>query len=232
MRLTGLEAAERFVFRHHPHCTLAVLGGSGGRRQDTAGSDLDLVIVDDEAPWAYRKTLREEDWLVEQFVLTSDSFRDLFDAGVHAANPTLQRMLTEGVLLRCEEAAERILKEAQDDLAAGPMPWSSGERDAQRYWITDLWEDVKDASCSVEQCFALHRLTIVLSEFHLRVNKQWIAEGKHLYRELKAFDGRMASALEQALQTFYGQGDLGAYEEVVAATLAPYGGLLREGYEE
>lgn len=232
MRIRGIEAAKLLVANNFPKCSLAVLSGSSGRNENNEHSDLDIVILDDTAEYAYRKTLKTYNWIVEYFVLTSSSYRDIFNEGIQAANPSLQRMLDEGRIIKCDECGARIIEEARSDLSYGPMLWSSDEIDEHRYLITDLLEDIKGGGPSAELWFTVNRLTVALCEFHLRVNRQWIAEGKHLFRALKKFDHDMALALESSLEAFYLGSNYAPLEKLIRKTLEPYGGMLLEGFEQ
>ncbi|RUT35660.1 nucleotidyltransferase domain-containing protein [Paenibacillus zeisoli] len=232
MRIQGRAAAEQFIQINFPKCSLAVLGGSGSRSDPNIHSDLDIVIVDDTAEMACHKTIKEYDWIIECFVLTSYSYRDIFNEGIYAANPSLQRMLVEGHVIKCEEEGIHVLEEARTDLAYGPMPWSLNEINFQRYVITDLLEDIRGGESTVELWFSVNRLVVTCCEFHLRVNQQWIGEGKHLFRALKTFDPAMADNLDTALQAVYLRRDLSPIETLVSRTLEPYGGTLLDGFEQ
>lgn len=232
MRIQGREAAELFVHNNFPKCSLAVLGGSSSRNDTNAHSDLDIVILDDTTEIAYHKTIKAYDWIIECFVLTSSSYRDIFNEGIYAANPSLQRMLNEGHIIRCEEDGLRVIEEAQTDLDFGPMPWSLNEINLQRYVITDLLEDLRGGEPTTELWFIVNRLVVALCEFHLRVHQQWIGEGKHLFRALKSFDPNIAESLDSALQAFYLRMNCDPLEALILRTLGPYGGTILDGFEQ
>ncbi|MNO07980.1 hypothetical protein D3C81_2304070 [compost metagenome] len=59
-----------------------------------------------------------------------------------------------------------------------------------------------------------------------------MSEGKHLFRALKSFDLSMADALDLALQSLYLKGDPVPLEALILSTLAPYGGILLDGFEQ
>ncbi|MNS34044.1 hypothetical protein D3C72_661660 [compost metagenome] len=232
MRIQGREAAELFVLDNFPKCSLAILGGSGSRNDHNIHSDLDIVIVDDTTGIACQKTIKAYDWIIECFVLTSSSYRDIFNEGIYAANPSLQRMLNEGQIIKSDEDGVRVIEEARTDLAYGPIPWSLNEIDFHRYVITDLLEDLRGGEPTPELWFIVNRLVVALCEFHLRVNQQWIGEGKHLFRALKSFDPIMAESLDSALQAFYSGMDCDPFEALILRTLGPYGGTLLDGFEQ
>lgn len=230
MQVSALEAAKKYVEQYHPTCLLAVLGGSGSRDQLNPHSDLDLVILDDDAEEPYRKTSQFGAWLVECFIITSMDYRSLFDEGIMSANPALQRMLVEGIELYCDKVAEKLICEAKRDLEYGPMSWTESEIDHARYTLTELIHDLQGSQERTESWFIANRLVTLLAEFHLRVHRQWIGEGKHLYRQLNSFDSEIASRLEVALETFYSHHRPDPLISLCLDTLTPYGGPLLDGF--
>lgn len=225
-------AAQRFVEQYCASCSLAVLGGSASRGEHTAGSDLDLVIFDNHSDEPGRRTTSAYGWILEIFILTEAAYRDMFDEGIDSANPALQRMIAEGVVLHSDSAGLKLIEEARADLDYGPMSWSTSELDLARYMITDQIEDLRGGSDLCESWFIAGKLSQLLCEFHLRVHRQWIGEGKHLYRYLKSFDPDLAQALESSLAALYRVGQCDSLVELCISCLSPYGGLLREGFEQ
>lgn len=232
IRKQVLAVAERLVQQHFPACSLAVLGGSVAKDQATLYSDLDMVIYDNSKQFPFRKTIMASGWVVELFILNSLSYRDIFDAGIHEGNPTLQRIVVEGEIIWADEEGHRIVGEARADLDYGPMPWGDYELEQARYEIT---EHIHDLQGSVQRCetwFVVNRLSEALCKLALRANGQWIGEGKHLIRNLREFDPEKATTLERALAELYQNDAIGQLIELSLQWLVPYGGPLREGYEE
>lgn len=228
-----MEVAERLIRREYPDCLLAVLGGSAGRGEHNEFSDLDIVVVDDEVTDSYeRKTIEAEGWVVELFFLNPSGYRAIFDEGVMAANPTLQRILAEGRIIVSTPAGMEVREEARMDLEYGPLPLTTYDLDAGRYMITEHMMDFKGARKWVEVWFAAQKLTTQLSEFLLRANNRWIGEGKTLFRMLAAFDAKTAADLEYALEMLYRHDRKEELLELATRLLEPYGGPYLVGYEE
>lgn len=232
VRKDALEAAKCLVEQDFPGCSLAVLGGSVTMDQATLYSDLDIVIYDDNRELPFRRTVMASGWITELFILNSSSYRELFDAGIHAGNPTLQRIIAEGEVILASDDGLDILEEARADLAYGPMPWGSYELDQARYEITEHIQDLKGSAQRCETWFVVSRLSEALCKLMLRANNQWIGEGKHLIRNLKGFDAEKAAALETALAQLYRNDTLEQLIDLSLQWLEPYGGPLLEGYEE
>ncbi|MFB5265919.1 nucleotidyltransferase domain-containing protein [Paenibacillus enshidis] len=232
MRKEALEAAKCLIQQDFPNCSLAVLGGSVIRDQATPYSDLDIVIYDDSQELPFRRTVTTFGWITELFMLNSSSYRELFDAGIHGGNPTLQRIIAEGEVIRAVDDGLDILEEACADLDYGPMPWGDYELDQARYEITEHIQDLKGSVQLCETWFVVSRLSEALCKLMLRANNQWIGEGKHLIRNLRGFDAEKGAALEAALEELYRNDSMEQLITLGLQWLEPYGGPLLEGFEE
>jgi hypothetical protein len=233
MRLPPLEAASSFVNSFFPNCHVAILGGSVSQQLQTPSSDLDIVIIDETYEFPFRKTYREFGWLIEAFVLNRSSYRYFFDVGIDAAIPSLQRMCVEGILLKDSESwGSELINEARNDLQSGPLPWSQEEQDKVRYEITEYLEDLTSGGRQEELFFTVHKLIGLINEFVLRTNRCWMGEGKWMYRSLESYDSAWSSRYFKALGSFYRKGNIVPLSDLILELLAPYGGLLAEGYSE
>lgn len=232
MRKKAIEAAEKLIHSEFPACMLAVLGGSVIKAEANPYSDLDIVILDDETDFPFRKTLKAYGWIIELFILNSNSYREIFDAGIYEANPTLQRILTEGIVIKADAEGKGILEEAREDLSYGPMPWNTHEIDHARYEITEHIEDLKGSVRRGETWFIANKLSVLLCKFVLRVNCRWVGEGKHLFRILTSFAPNIGEQLECALDELYRNNNLTPLMNLSLEIIEPYGGPLLEGFEE
>jgi hypothetical protein len=231
VRLSPQEAAVRFVNEHFPNCMLAVLGGSASTSDYNDDSDLDIVIVKRDEHDFFRKILTAYDWTIECIVITSDNYRELFDEGIHRANPGLQRMISDGMIILADEEGLAIREEARSDLAYGPMPWSSYEVEYARYMISDFTMDLSGARNACERWFIVNRIVQLISELILRSQSRWVGEGKHLYRALSDCSPELTAQLESSLKSLYTENDAGEFIGFCKKVLEPYGGLGTEGYE-
>ncbi|OMF83115.1 nucleotidyltransferase domain-containing protein [Paenibacillus glucanolyticus] len=232
MKKEPMEAAERVIHRHYPDCLLAVLGGSASRGEHNEQSDLDIVILERDGDEMRRKTLEADGWIVELFILSLSSYREYFDEGVMAANPTLQRITAEGKVLRSLPEGEAVRAEAQHDLNYGPMPWMQTDIDEYRYMITEYVQDLKNPKRDGEKWFTVQKIMTVLCEFVLRVNGEWTGEGKMLFRLFHRFSTALGDQLEVSLSAMYRQDDPSLLLAFTEQMLNPFGGMLLVGYEE
>lgn len=227
-----IEAAELFIGQHFPDCILAILGGSASQNKHNSHSDLDIVIVESNENDFNRKVFSLFGWMIECTVLTPENYRDLFDDGIRAANPALQRIIAEGTILKQSGHGLMIYQEAKDDLAYGPMPWTSSELDYARYMISDNVMDLQGADNRTERWFVVNKIVTLLSEFILRSNNLWVGEGKHLYKNVAAFSPAIAARLDNTLESLYTKENINDLISLCCEILEPYGGILIEGYEE
>ncbi|WP_422657425.1 nucleotidyltransferase domain-containing protein [Paenibacillus sp. EC2-1] len=232
MRTEPIVAARQLILRDYSACLLAVLGGSASRGEHNEHSDLDILVVDDSTEGLTRKTVGAYGWVVELFFLNPLDYREQFDVGVIAANPTLQRIIVEGIVICTSTVGDKIREEAKSDLEGGPLPLTSYDIDVNRYVITEFMMDLKGSDMVVEQWFIAQKMTILLCEFVLRANRQWIGEGKTLFRLLLMHDSRVAADLERSLRLLYVHKDKSSLLELTEKLLKPFGGPYLIGHEE
>lgn len=232
MRMEPVEAAERIIQHAYPDCLLAVLGGSASRGEYNEQSDLDIIVIERDGHDFSRKTIEAHEWIAEIFILSLFSYREYFDEGVSAANPSLQRMVVEGAVLRALPEGEEVRAEARSDLNYGPMPLTLTDIDEYRYMLTEYLLDLKSPRRDGEKWFTVHKIAAILCDFVLRVNREWTGEGKTLFRLFNRYDSILGERLEAALGAMYRQDDPSVLMAFTEEMLHPYGGKLLIGYEE
>ncbi|ACX66533.1 nucleotidyltransferase domain-containing protein [Paenibacillus sp. Y412MC10] len=232
MRLEPMEAAIRVMQRNYPHCLLAVLGGSASSGEYNEHSDLDIIIIERDGYDFSRKTIEAHGWIAEIFILSLSSYREYFDEGVLAANPSLQRMVAEGTVLRSLPEGEEVRADARNDLNYGPMPLSSSDIAEYRYILTEFLLDLTSPRREGEKWFTVHKIASTLCEFVLRANREWTGEGKMLFRLFNRYSPALGDRLEAALLAIYREDDPADLITLTEEALSPYGGRLLVGYEE
>ena len=231
MRPSPVEAAAQYVDAEHPGCLLAVLGGSAARGGHGPESDLDIVVVEPGESDLFRRIVRFRGWVVDCFILGESDYRDIFDEGLREANPSLQRMIAEGTVIRHAGRGLEIAEEARADLMCGPLPWSRTEIDDARNRLSETMADLMRSLSRDERRFIACRLALLAAEFALRTNRRWIGEGKHLYRRLRECSPELAARLGAALDALCARDDPEPLIAVSRSVLEPYGGELIVGYE-
>jgi Nucleotidyltransferase domain len=218
--------ADRF-----PTARVIFYAGSVSRGEHTPLSDLDLVVVHDSLPNAYRESFYVSGWPIEAFVHDPQTLRYFFGTDRVGGVPVLAAMVAEGRELPVANEFSRELKQlAREFLAAGPPAWTEAERSRSRYFITDLIDDVRAPRSSTEVHASLARLYEMLATHYFRVRGLWSARGKAIPRRLKEIDESFANTFDDAFRRAFTQGETAALIAMCEMVLGRDGGLLFDGY--
>jgi predicted nucleotidyltransferase len=96
-RINPVEAARRIRRERYAGARVLLLAGSVMRGEDTPTSDLDIVVVFEQLPHAYREAFVFEGWPVEAFVHDPETMNHYFESDRRLGLPALVRMVLEGV---------------------------------------------------------------------------------------------------------------------------------------
>lgn len=197
-----LALSERFVAERFPAATIAVVGGSTVRGTRTATSDVDLLIIGDEVfadgGSSLAATYGFENEVFEVFAYTCDGFNEWAHGGIAQHRPVIVHMLLEGAPVRGGQPLTALRERWHEAIKAGPDV-SRHELDMRRYAITDLLDDLRDASDPLEQHVIAFNLFEKTAEFMLLLNRQWIGAGKYLPRRLRQWNNERADAITTPL---------------------------------
>lgn len=229
-RLLPIDAAQKFVNSYFPDSGAALLAGSTVRGEATFTSDLDIVIFDSELPSAYRESLIEFGWCIELFVHNQVSYREFFMKDCERARPSLPWMVSEGIILKDNGILSEIKKEAVQLLEKGPEKWSAETINMKRYFITDILDDLLGCDNRAEGLFITNTLSELLSEFHLRTNRQWFGTSKWLIRALRNYNDSFAEDFINAFDSYYRLDDKSKVIQLADHILEPHGGRLFDGF--
>jgi hypothetical protein len=223
-------AARKFIEEYFPHCHAALLAGSVVRGEETATSDLDIVVFDMSLTSAYRESMIAYNWPVEVFVHNFTSYKQFFKSDCERARPSLPRMVAEGIVIKDNGSLAEIKKEAKELLDKGPKLWPEQTIQMKRYFITDALDDFVGATNRAEEIFIANTLADHIHEFVLRTNGMWIGSSKWIIRALKQYDETFAEKFIEAFDTFYKTGEKRKVEQLVDTVLNPYGGRFFAGF--
>jgi len=231
MKMEGAEAARAFVAAHFPDCLAAILFGSVARGEQTATSDLDIIIVTHEDISPYRMSYREYGWLIEVFVgsrkYNEEKIRNF--RGRHS--PSFLTSYAEGVILKDQLGfAQELQDQAIAILERGADALITEEIDTYRSVITDWLDNFVDSKSYEESLFIAYDLAAKAGEFLLAYNRKWTGDRKWLYRALRKLDLELADRLVEELKIFYQTGNKEGLVKVVDSVLNLVGGKLYEGY--
>lgn len=226
-----LDVAKKVLNERYPDAAFGIVSGSIVRGDATAHSDIDLVVIFEKLPNAYRESFIAEDWPIEAFVHDPETlpyFYEDFDR--KTAKPALCRMVAEGIIIPAPgDKAKNIQEQAREFLARGPSPLSQKEIDARRYAITDIVDDLRSPRTPEECMASVIRLYEPLAEFYLRTRNQWMGIGKHIPRALGAHAPEFARAFTEAFTQSFKSGDPTSVIVLSEKVLAPHGGFFFAG---
>src|SRR5688572_33134370 len=127
-RVSPVEAARGIWGERYAGAPVLFLGGSVMRGEATPASDLDVVVVYERLPNAYREAFAYAGWPVEAFVHDTETLERFFEMDRRRGLPALMSMVGEGVEVPgATEFSARLKRRAAELLEAGPPPWDEDE---------------------------------------------------------------------------------------------------------
>lgn len=206
------------------------LAGSVIRKQATASSDLDMIVLFEKLPNAYRESFIFQGWPVEVFVHDLETLKYFFVDEIPLGNPSTMHMVGEGVEVPAPTPLSQSLKRAaRSMLDAGPPPFTREENARIRYMITGLVSDIKHPRMTDEMVAAGTLLYERLAYFYFRTHGLWSHSGKLLARGLYEADPSFAAEFSAAFKELF-NGSPQRLFKLIEELLAPHGGLLFDGY--
>jgi predicted nucleotidyltransferase len=227
------EAARGIRRERYEGARALFLGGSVMRGEATPASDLDLVVVYERLPNAYREAFVYGGWPVEAFVHDAGTLEEFFEADRRRGVPALMSMVWEG--LEVPEASEfsaGLKRDARELLEAGPPPWDEEELTLRRYRLTDWVDDMRFPRSGEELVATGAWLYQDAAEFYFRTRGLWSAHSKTIPRRLREADAAFAERFLRAFEALFADKRSDAAVALVAELLEPFGGLLFEGFKK
>jgi hypothetical protein len=227
-----IDAARIIREDRYAGATAVFAAGSIVRGEGTPYSDLDLVVVYPHVACAYRESFRVRNLPVEAFVHDPETLNYFFlEVDRKGGVPSLPQMVVEGIEIPKSTDASRSLKAlAASILAMGPPPLSPQDRDALRYGVTDLVDDIRAPRSSEELTAAGAKLFEALANYYLRTRGLWSATGKSIPRALKRADAALSVRYYRSFEALFTHGEVGPVIALAEGLLEPDGGPLFDGY--
>lgn len=225
-----LAIAERFVDAHYPGADVAVVAGSTARGERTPSSDIDLLLLGDrlfavEEQTSEASTHEFEGEIFEVFAYTPAGFDEWADRGVAQHRPVTVHMLVEGIAIRDDGRLSGLRARWRSVLDDGPS-LSAKESAFRRYVITDVLDDLRDATDALEQQVEAAILFERVAELMLLSEGRWTATGKWLPRRLRSLSRERADLLSTPLLAR----DYAAFAARVEDELIRAGGRVQSGF--
>ena len=233
MRDEPIVIATKIQQNRYPNSDIIFLAGSVIRGEGTATSDLDLVVVFQQLPAAYRESFKFEGWPVEAFVNDPETLRYFFlESDKPIGIPSLPAMVREGLEIPQSTQLSKELKQlAGDVLAAGPPSWDKDDIDRSRYTLTELIDDIRTPRSRAELVATGTQLYDAVADHYLRRHNLWSAKGKTIPRRLRQVAPQFAEQFEESFADLFVNGKTEKLIELVNDLLALDGGWLFDGYK-
>ncbi|HEX6183422.1 MAG TPA: nucleotidyltransferase domain-containing protein [Pyrinomonadaceae bacterium] len=232
-RVSPVEAARGFRQERYAGARVVFLGGSVMRGEATPASDLDVVVVYERLPNAYREAFIHEGWPVEAFVHDEETLERFFEMDRQRGLPALMSMVGEGVEVpEPSEFSARWKRRALELLEAGPPPWDEEELTLRRYRLTDWVDDMRFPRSDDELLATGAYLYQDAAEFYFRVRGLWSAHSKTIPRRLRQADPDFAEKFIRAFDALFTEKRPEPAVALVEALLQPFGGFLFEGFHK
>jgi predicted nucleotidyltransferase len=232
-RISPVEAVRGIFRERYEGARVLFLGGSVMRGEATPTSDLDIVVVYERLPNAYREAFVYGGWPVEAFVHDAGTLEEFFESDRRRGVPALMSMVWEGVEVpeACEFSA-RLKRSARELLEAGPPPWDEEELMLRRYRLTDWVEDMRFPRSAEELVATGAWLYQDAAEFFFRTRGLWSAHSKTIPRRLRETDAAFAERFLRAFEALFAEKRPDTAVALVAELLEPFGGFLFEGFRK
>jgi len=227
----ALQLAERVLAERYPAAAAGFAAGSFVRGGATATSDLDLIVLFNQLPNAWRESFVFDRVPIDAFVHDPETLRAFFGKDIETGKAAMLTMAVEGRIVGPDRVrAEAMQAEAVTMLANGPQPLDLPALDHLRYLITSRIEDLQDPRPWPEVVATAAWLHSVLADFILRANGRWAATAKWIPRSLAGLDPAIATAFDVAFADLFERRDAGTLIGFAEQILVPFGGRLFDGY--
>jgi hypothetical protein len=227
-----IEAAGAIRAGRYPEASALFAAGSIVRGEGTAHSDLDLVVVYDSLPCAYRESFKQDGLPVEALVHDPETLEYFFfEVDRPSGIPSLPQMVLEGIEIPApNELTGRLKRIAASLVAAGPQPLDEETERRARYGVTDLVDDLRDARSPDELVASGALLYEQLADYHLRRLRLWSAKGKAIPRALRRADPDLCARYCRSFDALFRNHEVREVLHLAEDLLSPAGGWLFDGY--
>jgi hypothetical protein len=225
--------AEEIHQDRYPQARVVFLAGSLVRGEGTSTSDLDLVVLFDRLPFAFRESFICGGWPVETFVHDPQTMEYFFrEVDRPSGFPILPTMVKEGMEVpKASEFSNSMKHLASVILDEGPPKWNEQDLRNSRYAITDLVDDLREPRSTQEMHATATLLYPTLANHYFRSNGLWSAKGKGVPRRLNELDNGLAERFFNSFERLFTGNCVTAVIALSEDILDPNGGFLFDGYK-
>lgn len=216
-----------------PDAHVVFLAGSIIRGEETPSSDVDLVVLYQHVPSAYRESFYFQGFPVECFVHDPETLNYFFyEIDRVSGYCSLANMVLEGIEIpKISKFSQAIKQQATLIMELGPLRLSKEDIDKLRYDITNLIDDLRHPRNSHELMATGTALYEALANYCLRANHQWAARGKAIPRALQKYDPALNIKFNECFARLIASGQSETVIALSEELLKPNGGFLFEGHK-
>jgi hypothetical protein len=226
-----IQTAATILRERYDGADSVLLAGSVTRGEETATSDLDLVVLYPALDRSFRESFRYAQWPVEAFVHDRETIEYYFIEKDRASGVgSMMWMVHDGIPVPGPTPLNRRIKtRAKALIEAGPPGWTAAEIDYSRYTITGLLDDLAEPRNTGECRAIVASLYHLVGNHALRTRGLWGATSKTIPRRLSKADAALALRYDDAFAEAF-RGHAGPLVVLIDDVLASSGGRLFEGY--
>jgi hypothetical protein len=209
------------------------LAGSIVRGAGTPYSDLDLVVIFDRLPAAYRESFCFQGFPVEAFVHDPETLNYfLHEIDRPSGIPSLAQMILEGIEIPAPNELSQSLKRLAASVMESRPPTLSDEAISKmRYNITNLVDDIRQPRSKDELIASGTELYEALADYYFRTNNLWSARGKSIPRTLNQVDAELCSRYCNSFAELFADSQPPKVIALAEEILKPNGGFLFDGHK-
>jgi predicted nucleotidyltransferase len=218
----------------YPNASVVLLAGSLLRGEGTPYSDLDLVVIFDQLPHAWRESFDFQGYPVEAFVHDPETLNYfLFESSRSSRPPAMARMVLEGIEVPGPTEMSQSLKRiAADLIAAGPPKLSDEDERKLRYTITNMIDDLRQPRSREELVASGAELYGALAYYYFCANGLWSAINKAIPRAFSKADPDLYSRFHECFDQLFADGRSDKVIVLAEEILKRHGGFLFDGYKQ
>lgn len=224
-----IQVTKEILQEKYPDAEFAFLAGSLVRGEATAFSDLDIVIIYQDLPNAFRESFYFDGFPIEAFVHTPETLNYFFEMDAESGIPSLPQMISEGIEVPNKTDLSEKLKNLAKEVLENPPIASSEKLKRMRYAITDLVNDLRDPRSKEELTGTATELYNTLADFYLRSNGFWSGQNKSVPRVLQKYAPELKIEFCESFEELFTQGKTEEVIELTEKILMPHGGFLFDG---
>lgn len=228
-----IKITKQILDDRYPGADVIFLAGSLLRGEGTPYSDLDLVVIFEQLPHAWRESFSFQGYPVEAFVHDPETFNHFIsELGRPSGLSAMAYMVAEGVEVpRPSEISRSVKRIAADLIAAGPPKLSDEDERKLRYTITNLIDDIRQPRSREELVASGAELYGALANYYFRANGLWSAVNKSIPRKLGKTDPELYSRFREGFEELFAGGRSDKVITLAEEILKPHGGFLFDGYK-